>query len=273
METVHRLQLPFKLDQLTEGRGNCFPISIIQQCKRPEIFSYLRPALKNIVNLTTGPLTLRRKVIDFIKKSKTQRVIHFKNQYEETDGTVNRETWHQYWERMATDKTWVDYWFIQATAWFLQLNIWIVATSSTESSPYIEVSGNMGDGKMPCDGPIITLGTKSNVHYQSLLPIEIYHIDFNENHQDPDVQINETRKMFNAIKDKENEIKKNATQVMVEIENSNDEKHNIEEMDSASTENQSNIGNENSIYDEIDMEEIDQYLDSESKEIRSKFKT
>ena len=28
METVHRLQLPLKLDQLTEGKGNCFPISI-----------------------------------------------------------------------------------------------------------------------------------------------------------------------------------------------------------------------------------------------------
>ena len=102
---------------------------------------------------------------------------------------------------MATDKTWVDYWFIQATAWFLQLNIWIVATSSTDNSPYIEVSGNMGDGSMPCDGPIITLGIKSNVHYQSLLPIEILHFDFNEYNQDPDAQIHETRKMFNAMKD------------------------------------------------------------------------
>ena len=201
METVHRLQLPFKLDQMTEGRGNCFPISIIQQCRRPEISSYLRPALKHIANLRTGPLTLRTKVKDFVKKSKTQRLMLFKKQYEETDGTVNRETWHQYWERMATDKTWVDYWFIQATAWFLQVNIWIVATSSTDNSPYIEVSGNMGDGSMPCDGPIITLGTKSNVHYQSLLPIEILHFDFNEYNQDPDAQIHETRKMFNAMKD------------------------------------------------------------------------
>ena len=25
MDTIHRLQLPFKLDQLTEGLGNCFP--------------------------------------------------------------------------------------------------------------------------------------------------------------------------------------------------------------------------------------------------------
>ena len=252
METVHRLQLPFKLDQLTEGRGNCFPISIIQQCRRPEISSYLRPALKHIGNLRTGPLTLRTKVKDFVKKSKTQRVMLFKKQYEETDGTVNRETWHQYWERMATDKTWVDYWFIQATAWFLQLNIWIVATSSTDNSPYIEVSGNMGDGSMPCDGPIITLGTKSNVHYQSLLPIEIFHFDFNEYNQDPDAQIHETRKIFNAMKD-------------IDIEEID------QYLDSESKGITSDIGKENSNNDEVDMEEIDQYLDSKSAGIRSKY--
>ena len=237
METVHRLQLPFKLDQLTEGRGNCFPISIIQQCKRPEISSYLRPTLKHIVNLKTGPLTLRRKVIDFIKKSKTQRVILFKKQYEETDGPVNKETWHQYWERMGTDKTWVDYWFIQATAWFLQLNIWIVATSSTDNSPYIEVSGNMGDGNMPCDGPIITLGSKSNVHYQSLLPIESFHFDFNEYNQDPDVQINETRKTFKAMTNTENEINKNVND---DIEKTD------QYLDSVSKKVPSNIDNGNS---------------------------
>ena len=111
-------------------------------------------------------------------KSKINRVTQFKRQFEETD---NGETWNQYWDRMTTDETWVDFWFIQATAWYLQLNIWIVATSSTDGSPYIQISGNLGDDVISCDGPIITLGTKSNVHYQSLLPIEIFHFDFNQN--------------------------------------------------------------------------------------------
>jgi hypothetical protein len=35
METVHSHQLPLKLDQLTEGLGNCFPLVVIQQCRRP----------------------------------------------------------------------------------------------------------------------------------------------------------------------------------------------------------------------------------------------
>ena len=160
METINRLQLPLKLDFLTEGQGNCFPMSIMQQCQRPEISNYLRPSVKQIVNLRTGHLILRRKVKNFVMKSKTERVILFKKQFEETDGLVNKESWNQYWDRMTTDKTWVDYWFIQATSWYLQLNIWIVATSSTDTNPYIEISGNLELGSISCDGPIITLGTK-----------------------------------------------------------------------------------------------------------------
>ena len=199
METVHRLELPLKLDQLTEGRGNCFPISIVQQCHRPEILSYLRPKAKQIVRLRYGHSTLRQNVTEFIMKSKTLRVQSFKKQFDETDGIVNRESWSQYWVRMKTDKTWVDYWFVQATAWYLQLDIWIVATSSTESSPYIVISGNLGDGNCPSDGPIITLGTKSNIHYQSLLPIEMLHLEFQRNQHEQVQEISIARQNFNQL--------------------------------------------------------------------------
>ena len=203
METVHRLELPLKLDQLTEGLGNCFPISIAQQCRRPEILNYLRPRVKQIGRLRNGHSTLRQNVTEFIMKSKTLRVQLFKKQYDETDGIVNRESWSQYWIRMKTDKIWVDYWFVQATAWYLQLDIWIVSTSCTESSPYIVISGNLGDGIRPSDGPIITLGTKSNCHYQSLLPIEMLHLEFQQNQQDPDYEITLARQNFNQLKDDE----------------------------------------------------------------------
>ena len=92
METVHKLELPLKLDQLTEGQGNCFPISIVQQCHRPEILSYLRPKAKQIVRLRNGHSTLRQNVTEFIMKSKTLRVQSFKKQFDETDGVVNRES-------------------------------------------------------------------------------------------------------------------------------------------------------------------------------------
>ena len=108
METVHRLELPLELDQLTEGQGNCFPISIIQQCHRPEILTYLRPRAKQMVRLRNGHSTLRQNVMEFMMKSKTLRVQLFKKQFDETDGLVNRESWQQYWNRMATNRTWVD---------------------------------------------------------------------------------------------------------------------------------------------------------------------
>ena len=96
---------------------------------------------------------------------------------------------------MSRDGTWVDYWFVQATAWYLELDVWIVATSSTDSSPYIAISGNIEDESIPCKGPIITLGTKSNSHYQSLLPIEMLHLEFRNNQQ----QNEEARQLFSKI--------------------------------------------------------------------------
>ena len=198
METVNRLQLPFVLDQLTEGRGNCFPIAVIQQCQRPEINKQLKSVTKMIVKTQkTGPRhkAFRYSVINFVKNSDHRRIQQFKLQYEETDGNVNKETWNEYWQRMLRDGTWVEYWFVQATAWYLQLDIWIIATSSTESSPYIAISGNLENDNIPCNGPIITLGTKSNSHYQSLLPIEMFHLGFRTNNQMPA----EAREMFNKV--------------------------------------------------------------------------
>ena len=126
-------------------------------------------------------------------KSKTLRVMQFRAQYEQTDGPANKETWDQYWDRMVIDKTWVDYWFIQATAWYLQLDMWIITTSSTNTSPYIE------EGGLPCNKAILILGTKSNCHYQSLLPIELTFHPSAQNVENEDFQIEEARKKFNEM--------------------------------------------------------------------------
>ena len=36
MKAARRLQLPLKLDEMTEGRGNCFTLSVLAQCRRPD---------------------------------------------------------------------------------------------------------------------------------------------------------------------------------------------------------------------------------------------
>ena len=38
MQTVLKLNLPLVLDRLIEGKGNCFPLAIIAQCKRRSIY-------------------------------------------------------------------------------------------------------------------------------------------------------------------------------------------------------------------------------------------
>jgi hypothetical protein len=89
---------------------------------------------------------------------------------------------------MTEDKMWVDYTFIQATAWYMKLDMWIIDTSCTESTPYIRISGNLENGNIPCEGPVITIGSKSNCHFQSLLPVETFHLELNS-HQDQDKQM------------------------------------------------------------------------------------
>ena len=70
MNVVHKLQLPLNPDKLTRGEGNCFPFAVLQQCKRAEIFSYIRPSIKRFVSVEDGHSVLRREVTKFIKKSK-----------------------------------------------------------------------------------------------------------------------------------------------------------------------------------------------------------
>ena len=41
MTVVNKLGLPLILDRITEGKGNCFPLAILDQCKRPEILNKL----------------------------------------------------------------------------------------------------------------------------------------------------------------------------------------------------------------------------------------
>ena len=89
MQTINRIGLPFKLDQLTEGLGNCFPIAIIQQLKRPEIFSQLKSTDKMMLKARRVVPMLRLFVKRFITKSEYPNVDRFKNYYNETEGNMS----------------------------------------------------------------------------------------------------------------------------------------------------------------------------------------
>ena len=70
LKKIRKLNLPLKLDEITEGRGNCFPLSVLAQCRRPEIFRQLKEDIQNIIE-RCDPTLLRQAVYNFMSKSKT----------------------------------------------------------------------------------------------------------------------------------------------------------------------------------------------------------
>ena len=165
---VRRLQLPLNMDEITEGRGNCFPLSVLAQCRRLEIFQQLSFQTQGLIQ-QGNPTLLRRAVHLFMENSRNRTVHEYKRTYQEILSALDNRTWREYWEVMVRNYEWVDYIFIQSAAWFLGHDILIVTTTSTEDHPYITISGNLIDENIPCPGIPLTIGSKSNVHYQSLI--------------------------------------------------------------------------------------------------------
>ena len=48
METVNKAQLPFKLDIITQGDGNCFSRAIAAQCQRQGVIEQIMEKGKHI---------------------------------------------------------------------------------------------------------------------------------------------------------------------------------------------------------------------------------
>ena len=81
LKTVRRLDLPLKLDTITEGKGNCFPLSILAQCKRSEIFRELNVSVQALI-AKNDPTLLRHAVYSFIAKSRHPAIQAYKDRYE-----------------------------------------------------------------------------------------------------------------------------------------------------------------------------------------------
>ena len=85
MKAVRRLKLPLKLDEITEGRGNCFPLSVLAQCRRQEIFQDLTGPIQSLIQ-QGNPSLLRREIYKFMTNSRTR-------QYKST-----KEDMKRYWQ-------------------------------------------------------------------------------------------------------------------------------------------------------------------------------
>ena len=98
MKTVERLRLPLVLDELTEGKGDCFPLSILSQCRRQEILIDLDYQLQSIIHHNC-PTMMRKAVRDFMLSTKLPAIESFKKEYEEVVAVIDGMSWFQYWEK------------------------------------------------------------------------------------------------------------------------------------------------------------------------------
>ena len=196
MKEVRKFKLPLKLDRLTEGKGNCFPLAILAQCRRPEIRNTLRSQVKNVID-QNDPTILRKAVKCFIFNSTEQIIKDFKTNYEDYVADIDDKTWHQYWDNMVQNYVWVDHLFVQSTAWYLNHDIMIVTTTGTNEHPYMIVDGNLLSEVTRNNGCPLILGCNTGIHYQSLLPLDIS-VPFNVN--DKEQVIKSQQKLIPKLK-------------------------------------------------------------------------
>ena len=155
-ETIIRCNLPLKLDNDTEGFGNCFPNAIVQQCLRPEIKNWLQS--KKPWTTTSYHRALRTKVTNFALKQQLKAIVDLKSHYNSVIIHIDKQSWLEYWQHMAREGIWVDHLFVQMTAWYFELDIKILTTSSKLPNPYIAISGNVNQVPNFVSGPPLLIG-------------------------------------------------------------------------------------------------------------------
>ena len=128
-----------RLDNLTRGSGNCFPIAVLQQLNRNEIHQNLDSKLKEIA-AGLNHLEFRTRVAAFMLKSKLPHVLHYRKRVEEITGL----RWNKYCGIMIKKGKYVDSHFVQCTAWYLKMDIWIVEENATENQPFMKIDGEAG---------------------------------------------------------------------------------------------------------------------------------
>ena len=150
-------------------------ISVFQQCKRQEINLYLPDDIRSLVdNMDTNGLRIA--VCDFMLTSKHPKVKTFKERYEKLDGS--ELSWEQLWgfgrKGMKNSAVWADQNFMQGTAWLLGVDIKILNSVSRNGIiNYLTYSGNLEEENVPSIVPPMTIGYRTNCHFQSLLPLEV----------------------------------------------------------------------------------------------------
>ena len=173
---IQSTQLPLRLDSDTPGDGNCFSWAVIQQCQRCSVKEFLRRQGKKITTF----MKLKEDVRQFVLSNQHHPSVRgLKASFEQKQGVRFQEGkttrgWSTYWKDMLKNGEWADDTFVQATALYLSLDIFLViADSATFDRPFAQISGDIESREVGLPGrPTILLGYISDKHYQSLIPQE-----------------------------------------------------------------------------------------------------
>ena len=158
IQHIRKIKQPYRLDRLTKGNGSCLMIALMQQLRREDIYLKARPEVQELAR-TLDHQEFRKRVKLFITNMENPRVKEFKDHY---INSAQPKTWDQYWEDML-GVTWADHHFIVASAYYLEFNIEIITTSTTQAQPSMII---------PCGLPqkeTLWIGNITDLHYQSIL--------------------------------------------------------------------------------------------------------
>ena len=173
---IGRTRLPLKLDRRTPAEGNCFTHSVVQQCQRAVVREELRRQGKTV----TTYMALKRDVRQFVlDRLDHPRIKEMKANFEQKQGQLAQEGqptrgWLTYWDDMLKNGEWADDTFVQATAFFLNLDMFLfIADSATYTQLFHPISGDIDSDRVGSPGrPTLLIGYISDQHYQSLLLAE-----------------------------------------------------------------------------------------------------
>ena len=173
--TIDRCGLPLKLDEATKGDGNCWVRAVQQQLERPELRQQLNERTKEILKVSKQHryLKLKSDIAEFATTSSHPTILEAKSRFEtEGQGKVDQISWDTHWKTLKKDKEWSDEVMVQATAWFVGVDIQIVYTTGTPDEPFKLVGGNIEERHKDCPGYPLWIGYINSIHYQSLLPTD-----------------------------------------------------------------------------------------------------
>ena len=151
---IQELGLPFLMDKVTPGKGNCFFNALRQQFARPEV---------GISRPSSSSAKIRSDVCDFALNTTVRTILTMRVNYNVLNG---ENAWELFFKGMRKSGCWAEGPVMEVAAHMLQRIIFVVSTGNTHENPYLSIDGG-GDA---ANFPPLILGNLAGVHYQSYVP-------------------------------------------------------------------------------------------------------